>query len=81
MNRGLLTIYLLVILGIAGCASGKATYLNDGRSGYVVSCGGLWDEWSTCLVKAGKLCRQSGYDTVLSNQVESELVVACKTPR
>jgi hypothetical protein len=46
---------------LAGCASERVTYLPDGRRGYGVSCGHFYQDWSSCVIRAGRLCREKGY--------------------
>jgi hypothetical protein len=65
---------------LAGCAHDRMTYLPDGRVGYGVSCQHFYQDWSSCVVKAGRLCRGNGYTVSYSDEVNRELIVGCKVP-
>jgi hypothetical protein len=67
-------------LMIAGCSSQHATYVPDGRRGYVINCGGLLDSWSNCLVKAGRACASHGYETLRGNEEDRTILIACMVP-
>jgi hypothetical protein len=72
---------LLATLASAGCAgSVRPTYVPDGRRGFVVTCGGALNDWSTCLVKAGRACGNHGYDTIRGTEEDRSLLIACKVP-
>jgi len=72
---------LLVALLSAGCAgSVRATYVPDGRRGFLVSCNGALNDWATCLVKAGRACGNHGYDTIRGTEEDRSLLIACKVP-
>lgn len=71
---------LLMGLALAACGSTRATYVPDGRRGYVINCGGLLSSWSACLVKAGRACRSSGYDTIRGTEEDRSVLIACKLP-
>jgi len=48
---------LVPIAMLAGCAAGvKKITTPDGRLGYLISCDGSADDWSTCYAEATKLC-------------------------
>ncbi len=66
-----------VLAALAACAHTKATDMADGNRGYAVSCGG-GGSWSKCLVRAGRVCRSSGYVVSYGDEVDGELVVECK---
>jgi hypothetical protein len=70
----------LIVLTAGGCVTPKATYAPDGRKGYVVTCGGFLDNYSSCLVAAGRACGARGYDTVRGGPDDREMLIACKTP-
>jgi hypothetical protein len=75
----------LVITAIAvasiSCSSQHATYTPDGRRGFVVTCGGFLNNWSSCLVKAGRACGNRGYDTIQGSEEDRSLLIACKLPQ
>ena len=81
---GRLGYYLILCLAaspvLISCATQRATYLDSGVHGYVVTCGGLFNRWDSCLVKAGKICRDRGYDTIESGEYDRILIIACKSP-
>ena len=67
-------------LSAGACTAPKATYAPDGRKGYVISCDGFLDNYSSCLVAAGRACGARGYDTVRGGPDDRELLIACKSP-
>jgi len=69
-----------VALSLTACSSVHATYVPDGRRGYVVTCSGFLDGWSSCLVKAGRACGNRGYDTLKGGEDDRSIMVACKLP-
>jgi len=79
-NRSRLAPYAtsLLIVALTSCAGQRATYVPDGRRGFVVTCSGLLNGWSTCLVKAGRACASRGYDTIQGSEEDRTLLIACK---
>jgi hypothetical protein len=69
-----------IVLMAAACSSQHATYAPDGRRGYVISCDGFLNSFSSCLVKAGRACGSAGYDTVQGGPDDRSLLIACKAP-
>lgn len=72
---------LLAALALTACATKRSTYLDTGARGYLITCGGYFNHWESCLVKAGKICRGRGYDTIRSDEFDRTLVIACKIPQ
>jgi len=72
----------MVSIGLAmcGCATQHATYAPDGRRGFVITCDGLFNNYATCLVKAGRACGNNGYDTLRGGEDDRNLLIACKVP-
>jgi hypothetical protein len=70
----------LMALSIAACSSVHQTYVPDGRRGFAITCGGLLNSYSSCLVKAGRACGSNGYETVKGSEEDRELLIACKLP-
>jgi hypothetical protein len=68
-------------LVFAGCSSQRATYVPDGRRGYVITCSGLLSSWSSCLVKAGRACGNHGYETINGNEEDRSILIACQPLR
>jgi hypothetical protein len=66
-------------VAFVACSSQRATYLADGAKGYVITCKGYLNNWESCLIKAGKICRTRGYDTIRSEEYDRYLLIACKT--
>ena len=60
------------------CSSQHATYVPDGRRGYVITCPGFLNSWSSCLVNAGRACGNRGYDTIQGTEEDRSLLIACK---
>jgi hypothetical protein len=75
---------MLPIIGTAllltACGGLRATYVPDGRRGFVVNCGGFLNNWSSCLVKAGRACGNRGYETIKGNEEDRSMMIACKVP-
>ena len=57
-----LILLMLVLVAVSGCAS--QTYLPTGAKGYVIYCGGPYANWGACYEKAGKICKEKGYNVV-----------------
>jgi hypothetical protein len=70
----------LAALATAACSSVHQTYVPDGRRGYVITCGGLLNNYSSCLVKAGRACGSNGYETLKGSEDDRDLLIACKLP-
>jgi hypothetical protein len=68
------------VLSLAACGGLHATYVPDGRRGFVVNCGGFLNSWSTCLVKAGRACGNRGYETIKGSEEDRSMMIACKVP-
>ncbi len=68
-------------LALVGCGTQHATYVPDGRHGYVVTCGGLLSSWSSCLVKAGRACGSEGYEIIKGDEEDRTILIACQAPR
>lgn len=68
-------------LTCAACRTQHSTYAPDGRRGYAITCHGLLNSYSTCLVKAGRACGSNGYETLKGNEDDREILIACKTPQ
>jgi hypothetical protein len=66
-------------LAAAGCAGLRTTYLENGNKGYLITCRGYFNTFESCLVKAGRICKTQGYDTIRSDEYDRTLLVACKT--
>ncbi len=79
-QRRALIALVLTAMSLAACGGLHSTYVPDGRRGYVVSCGGFLNSWSTCLVKAGRACGSRGYETLKGNEEDRSMLVACKVP-
>lgn len=60
------------------CSSQHATYTPDGRRGFVITCEGYLNNYSNCLVKAGRACGNRGYDTVQGSEDDRNMLIACK---
>ncbi len=79
LPRRLSPLWFALIL--SGCSSQHATYVPDGRRGFVVTCSGLLSSWSSCLVKAGRACGNNGYETINGNEEDRTILIACQPPR
>jgi len=77
---GMRLLIVAAAFSIVACASVHRTYAPDGRRGYVVTCGGFLNGWSSCLVKAGKACGNHGYETLKGTEDDRSMLIACKVP-
>jgi hypothetical protein len=75
--RGMACILLLCL---AACTGVRTEYLDSGAKAYLVSCKGVLKSWESCLVKAGRICRSRGYDTIRSDEDDGALLVTCRPP-
>ena len=69
-----------IVVSLVACSSQHATYVPDGRRGFVVTCGGFLGNWSSCLVKAGRACGNRGYETIKGSDEDRSILIACKVP-
>jgi hypothetical protein len=67
-----------ILLSSLSCTSQKATYAPDGRRGFVITCSGFLNSWSTCLIDAGRACGSRGYDTIQGGEEDRNMLIACK---
>lgn len=67
-----------VAAALASCASRPITYMPDGRVGDGVTCNRLYQDWSSCMVKARHLCGSRGYTTYHSDEINRDLIVGSK---
>jgi hypothetical protein len=44
----------VLVVASTGCSSLHSTYVPDGRRGFAITCGGVLNSASSCLVKAGE---------------------------
>jgi len=72
---------LAAAFAAGGCTSQHTTYAPDGRRGFVITCGGVLNDYSSCLVKAGRACGNRGYDTLKDSPEDREIFIACKLPQ
>lgn len=61
MNKLLL---VMVVLGLAGCATASKTQLNNGQQGLSIDCSGEAMSWEKCYEKADASCAGTGYNIV-----------------
>jgi hypothetical protein len=67
----------IIVLATAACSTVHKTYVPDGRRGYVVTCNGFLNSFADCLVKAGRACGSSGYETLKGGEDDRDLLIAC----
>jgi hypothetical protein len=56
-----ITMLIIVLALICGCATAKKTYTSDGKEGYSITCSGTALTWGDCYEKAGEICGAKGY--------------------
>lgn len=81
-------LFLGAVLGLTGCAAGvKQVTTPDGKQGYLISCDGSADDWSTCYEAAAKQCggkysvvdrNESSTPTAYGPMVRRHLFAECK---
>jgi hypothetical protein len=76
-----MSVIVLIAMASAACGSQHSTYAPDGRRGYVITCGGFLNGFSSCLVEAGRACGNNGYDIVKGGEDDRSILIACKAPR
>ncbi len=47
---------------VTACATSREVYTSTGELGYSIDCSGTGLDWDMCLEKAGKLCREKGFE-------------------
>lgn len=76
------SVWILSLVQVAGCATASKTYTADGRPGYDVHCNGAALTWAACSEKAGELCEAHGYDVLERHMwgfpLMRNMIVACK---
>lgn len=60
-------LLILPVITLIGCASATKTYAPDGRVAYSIDCSGTARNWGMCYEKAGEICKEKGYDTIMVN--------------
>lgn len=61
----------VLTVGIAGCATVKETYSEDGRKAYTLNCSGKARGWDKCYSAAGDLCKEAGYEILSRNSEDT----------
>ena len=75
------TIIIIGIIVLSGCASSSKTYAPDGREAFSLNCSGTARNWGMCYKKAGEICKEQGYDTVVVNGEKGVSVSAYENRR
>lgn len=78
MRLNVWVLSVVVAGSLAGCSSNRVTFLPDGRKGYAISFGHFYQDWSSCTIRAGRLCRAKGYTVSYSDEVDRQMIVGCK---
>ena len=73
-----LTTGAIIALTMVGCANPKVTFSEQGQKAFLVTCRGPFTSWSSCLVKAGRLCKDRGYEIVHGDEFDRKMIVSCK---
>ncbi|MEA9975549.1 MULTISPECIES: hypothetical protein [unclassified Pseudomonas] len=60
-------LWVVAVLGIAGCATASNTYLNNGQQGVSIDCSGEAMSWDSCYQKADISCPDKGYNIVATD--------------
>jgi len=80
LSPGRLLVVSLALATVSCSSSLHATYAPDGRRGFVITCGGFLNSWSSCLVQAGRACGNRGYETIKGSEEDRSMLIACKVP-
>lgn len=59
-----ITLAVMAVLVLSGCATASKTYLDDGQQGLSIDCSGQANSWATCYEKADASCAGTGYKIV-----------------
>jgi hypothetical protein len=88
MNSLHSVLFILATTALAGCAAGvKPITTPDGKKGFVVTCDGSADDWSTCYQAATQSCggkyvvidrNESSTPTAYGPMVRRHMVAECK---
>jgi hypothetical protein len=54
----------LALLAIVACTTVEETYGPSGNPAYTLECSGTALSWGDCYAKAGKICKERGYEVV-----------------
>jgi len=73
-------VCVVATVTLVSCGSLRTTYLDNGTRGYAIACRGFLNSWHSCLVKAGRICGQRGYDIIDSDKYDRTLLIGCKAP-
>jgi hypothetical protein len=57
-------LFVVAVLGLAGCATASNTYLKNGKQGLSIDCSGEAMSWASCYEKADASCAGTGYEIV-----------------
>ena len=69
-------VLLLALFGLAGCGTSVSEVtLPDGRPGYVLRCGGIFEAKIDCNLKASEICPGGGFEPVDSRT--GRMLVMC----
>ena len=52
----------LALAAVAACTTVEETYGPSGNPAYTLECSGTALSWGDCYAKAGKICKERGYD-------------------
>lgn len=74
------TVMGTAVLMLTACGGMRTEYLDSGAKAYLISCKGPFKSWESCMVRAGRVCKSHGYDTVRGDEDERYLLIACRTP-
>ncbi|NUT67392.1 hypothetical protein [Pseudomonas corrugata] len=55
---------IMIVLVLAGCATGAKTHAVRGISGVEIDCSGLGSGWERCEKRAAKECKGAGYKVI-----------------
>lgn len=79
--------FTIAALALVGCAAGvKQITTPDGKLGFLISCDGSADDWSTCYAEATKRCgkynvidrSETSTPTAYGPLVRRHMVAECK---
>ena len=66
-------LFIPVLCLLCGCVYSKDVYTSDGDLAYNIVCGGTLNSWDNCYTKAGKICKEKGYEVLKQDESQYDI--------
>ena len=66
-------LFIPVLCLLCGCVYSKDVYTSDGDLAYNIVCGGTLNSWDNCYTKAGKICKEKGYEILKQDEGQYDI--------